>query len=289
MSIAVAMIVLLRISLFIVSAGETVIVTQFGKPVATLSEPGLYWKLPGFLQRINRLDARVEVINTQPIQLMLGDKNPIIVTTFIAWRLKDPLLFFQSMLRVEVAREKLGDMVISALGAALGDYTLDNIINTSEEAVKLTELEKRVLDTVQPQAGGKYGIDFVHLGLRRLNYPSIVADAVYNRMRAEREKEAKKYRAEGTEEAAKIEAATDKEASRILADAYKEAEILKGQGDQEAARIYSDAYSKDPEFFGFVKSLDLYRTGLTEKSTLILSTESELFRYLQTSTSRQER
>jgi len=123
----------------------------------------------------------------------------------------------------------------------------------------------------------------VRVGLRRVSYPAIVADAVYNRMRAERQKEAKKYRAEGAEEAAKIEASADKEVSQILADAYKEAEIIKGAGDQEATRIFADAYSRDPEFFDFLKSLELYRKTMNERTTLILSTDSDLYRYLESS------
>ncbi|MCU0610924.1 MAG: protease modulator HflC [Candidatus Eisenbacteria bacterium] len=284
--VALVCAMVVRFSMFTISAGEAAIVTQFGKPVATITEPGLRWKLPGFLQRVNRMDARIEVFNGQPIQLLLGDKNPVIVTTFIAWRVDDPLLFFRSLARAEVARQKLGDMVVSALGSSLADYTLDDIINADPDSVKLEELERRVLNITAPQARDKYGIETIRVGLRRLSYPSIVADAVYNRMRAEREKEARKYRAEGTEAAARIEAATDKDVSQILAEAYKQAEILKGHGDQEATRIYAQAYGRDAEFFDFLKSLDLYRAALKEKSTLILSTDSELFRYLGTSSPR---
>lgn len=274
---------LVRYSTFTVAAGEAAILTQFGKPVATITEPGLRWKLPGFLQRVNRMDARTEVFNTQPIQLLLGDKNPLIATTFIAWRVADPLLYFRSLARPEVARQKLGDMVISALGASLADYALEDILNPDPKRVKLEELERLLLRATAPHARDKYGIETQRVGFRRVSYPAIVADAVYNRMRAEREKEARKYRAEGTEAAARIEAATDKEVSQILAEAYKQAEIAKGRGDQEAARIYAQAYGRDPEFFEFLKSLDLYRAALTEKSTLILSTESELFKYLGSS------
>ena len=273
----------LRFCLFTVPAGELAVVTQFGKPVATITEPGLRWKLPGFLQRVNRFDGRVEVFSTRPIQLLLGDKNPIIMTTFVAWRVADPLLYFRSLVARETARGKLGDMVVSALGASLADYTLDNVINPDPEAVKLAEIEAAVLDRTAGQAQANYGIELVRVGLRRVTYPAIVADAVYNRMRAEREKEAKKYRAEGAEEAAKIEASADKEVSQILADAYKEAEIIKGAGDQEATRIFADAYGRDPEFFDFLKSLELYRKTMNERTTLILSTDSDLYRYLNSS------
>ena len=275
-----AVIVLLPLSLFTVKAGEAAVVTRFGKPVATITEPGLRWKLPGFLNRVHRFDARVEVFNTQPIQLLLGDKNPIIITTYVAWRIDDPLLYLRSLVRRQTAQGKLSDMVVSALGAALADYTLDHIINARQEEVKIAELERRVLDSAAAQAREKYGVEVLRVGVRRLSYPSIVAEAVYNRMRAEREKEALKYRAEGTEAAAKIEAATDKEVSEIMAEAYKQAEIVKGQGDQAATRIYAEAYSKDTEFYDFLKSLELYRKTFKPGTTLILSSDSELFRYL---------
>lgn len=271
---------LLGLSLFVLPSGEAAIVTQFGKPVATLSEPGLKWKLPGFLQRVNRIDIRIDVFNTKPIQLLLGDKNPIIITTFVAWNVTDPLLYYQSLILAETARQKLTDMVVSVLGSVLADYQLDGIINTDPENLKLSEIEGLVLERTRTQSQQKYGIDVVRVGFRRIVYPSIVADAVYNRMQSERQKEARKYRAEGMEEAAKIEASTDKEASELMARAYRDAEILKGQGDQEASRIYAESYGQDAGFFEFLKSLDLYSKTFKEGSTLILSTESPLFRYL---------
>ena len=118
------------------------------------------------------------------------------------------------------------------------------------------------------------------MGIRRLAYPSIVEQSVYDRMRAEREKEAKKYRAEGAEEATKIQAQTDLEVSKIMAEAYRDAQILKGMGDKEAMRIYAEAYGQDPEFYEFLKSLDIYKETLRKNATLILSTDSDLFKYL---------
>ncbi len=271
---------LLALSVFTVTAGESVVVTQFGKPVATVTEPGLRWKAPGFLHRVHRFDARIEVFNTLPIQLLLGDKNPIIITTYVAWRIDDPLLYMRSLMLRSTAREKLSDMVVSALGSALADYTLDDMINAETDRVRIAEIERLVLGRAAAQAQDKYGVDVVRIGVRRLSYPSIVAEAVYNRMRAEREKEARKFRAEGAEAAARIEAATDKEASQIKAEAYKQAEIVKGEGDREATRIYAQAYGQDPELYDFLKSLELYRKTFKPGTTLVLSSDSELFRYL---------
>jgi membrane protease subunit HflC len=269
---------------FVVSQREYAIVTQFGKPVHIITQPGLYVKLPGFLQRVNRFDRRLDVFNTQIIQLLLGDKNPIIVTCYMAWKIDDPLVFFQSLSTVDNARQKLSDMLISQLGNILGDYTMDNIINVDTGKVKLADIEDTILANTNERVRENYGLEVHHVGIHRLSYPAIVSEAVYERMRSEREKEANKLRAEGRQEADKIKAETDREVKEILAEAYREAEIIKGEGDQQSTRIYAGAYGKNPEFFQFMKSLEVYREVLKDKSTLILSTDSELFKYLNPET-----
>ena len=254
--------------------------TQFGKPTTTISKAGLHWKLPGFFETINRIDRRTHVFTTQPIQLLLGDKNPVVLTCYVCWRVHNPLLFFQSLLNAGIATQKMGDMVNSQLGSVLGEFTMDSIINTNPSMIKLATIEERILGNTNVKTKEKYGIEMVQVGIRRIAYPNIVADAVYNRMRSEREKEAKKFRAEGKEQATTIEAKADREVTEILAEAYKKAQILKGKGDQKSLKIYSEAYGKDKEFFEFTKSMEVYKDILSKKSTLILSTDSDLFRYL---------
>ena len=279
--IAVIAVGLAYYSLFTVNEKEFVVVTRFGKPVRTLDKAGLYCKRPGFLETVNRIEKRASVFKTQPIQLLLGDKNPLIITCYVCWKISDPLTFLQSLTSSDIVDQKIGDMVNSLLGSTLGDYTIENIINVKPELVKLEEIETRILSESEQKAIEKYGIRIIDVGIRRLAYPQIVAQSVYNRMKAERDKEAKKYLAEGKEEAAKIEAQTDKEVAQIIAEANKESEILKGQGDKEAMNIYAEAYGRDPEFFEFTKSLEACREVLKNKSTLILSTESEIFKYLK--------
>jgi len=268
-------------SLFTVNEKEFVVITRFGKPVRTLDRAGLYCKRPGFLETVNRIEKRANVFKTQPIQLLLGDKNPLIITCYICWEIADPLTFLQSLTSSDIVDQKIGDMVNSLLGSTLGDYTIENIINVKPELVKLEEIETRILSESEQKAIEKYGVRIIDVGIRRLAYPQIVTQSVYNRMRAERDKEAKKYLAEGKEEAAKIEAQTDKEVAQIIAEANKESEILKGQGDKEAMIIYAEAYGRDRGFFEFTKSLEACRQVLKNKSTLILSTESEIFKYLK--------
>lgn len=265
---------------YTVNEQEYAIITQFGKPVRIVEEAGLYFKLPGFLQKINRVDKFVKNFTTQPIQLLLGDKNPVILTCYVCWQIEDPLSFFESLSTNLIAAQKLGDMVNSQLGGVLGDYTIDNIINTQTEMVKLEEIENKIIENANKNTRESYGIKIVSLGFRRILYPSIVADSVYERMQAEREKEAKKFRAEGKEEASKIQASTDKKVAEILADAYKQAEIIKGEGDKRAMEVYADAYSKNPDFFEYSKSLETYCDILKNNSTVILSTDSDLFKFL---------
>ena len=283
-TIGILLILSIIISLFLitytVSEKEYVIVTRFGKAVRIIDHSGLGFKLPGFFETINRIERRASLSVIQPIQLLLSDKNPIIITCYVCWRVSDPLLFFQSVGMVETAEQKLGDMINSQLGNVLGDYNLNQIINAETENVKLTEIETHILNNSNKNVKTKYGLEILQIGIRRINYPSIVAKAVFDRMQSEREKEAKKYRAEGTEEAAKIEAKADKEVSEILAKAYQESETIKGMGDEEAIRIYGEAYSQDIEFFNFSKSLELYKELLQGKTTLVLSTQNEIFRYL---------
>ena len=277
----VIVITLIFYSSFTVNEKELVIVTRFGKPVRTLNQAGLYFKLPGFLESINRLEKRAKILTTQPIQLLLGDKNPLILTCYVCWKVSDPLVFLQSLTSTEISEQKIGDMVNSLLGSTLGDYTIENIINVQPESIKLEEIEKKILDNSKEKAIAKYGIQIIDVGIRRLAYPKIVAQSVYERMRAEREKEAKKYVAQGREEAANIESQANKEVATIIAEAQKQSEILKGQGDRQSMMIYAEAYNKDIDYFEFINSLEACKELMKKNSTLILSTDSEVLKYLK--------
>lgn len=295
-------------SAYTVNERESVVVTQFGRWVRTEDEAGLYFKLPGGIQKVNRFDRRLNVFETQELQLLLKGKDPIIVSCYVAWKIEDPLKFFQSLGSVDDpmanATRKLTDMVNSDLGGVLGECGIESIISVKgarpdlkkaagkEDAAEtkdarrasekrdLSRIEDVVLAGSNARAMERYGIAIVQLGVRRLAYPNVVSDAVYQRMAAEREKEAEKLRAEGREAANKIETEADTEAKRILAAAYRDGEIKKGEGDKKAMETYRKAYSQDTEFFDFLRSLETYQAILDAKSTLILSTRSELFKYL---------
>jgi len=284
--IASAAVLTLALSIFTVQEGEIAIVTQFGKAVNIITEGGLYFKRPGFFQTINRLDKRIGTISTRPTQFLLGDKNPIIASCYIAWKIENPLLFFQSVGNPENAATKLEDMVGSHLGITFGEYSEQDIVSTdtntpgTEHTIKLGDIEKKLTEMTTVSAREKYGIRIVKTGIVRLAYPDVVVRAIYDRMQSERAKEAERIQAEGREAAARIVAETDREASNIRSEAQKKSLVIKAEGDQQAMKISAKAFNKDPEFFNFLKSLETYETVMATGTTLILSTDSELFKYL---------
>lgn len=268
------------LSVFVVNEADVVIITRFGKPVRVADRPGPHLKLPAPIDKVNRLDKRMQSFKSRPLQILLGDKNPIVVTCYINWKIGSPLEFFQVLQGPEIAEQKLGDLVNARLGSVLGGYSLSQIINTDPDQVKLAEIETRLREECNRPARQNYGLEVVEVGIRRLLYPEIVAESVYARMRSEREKEAAKHRAEGAEEAAKIKAEADRESAQILSEAYRKSEIIRGEGDAAAMRIYGEAYSQGKEFYDFWGALETYKKILGQKTTLILSSGSELFRYL---------
>jgi membrane protease subunit HflC len=272
--------VLAGLCCYFVKDYEVVIVTQFGKPVRTVENAGLHFKLPGIFEKINRFDKRVDVFETPPTQLLLGDKRPIIVSCFVAWTVDTPLIFFESVGDADNAVQKISDMVNSRLSIVLGDYTNEDIINTNADAVRLPQVEKRMKEVTNQRARERYGVNIVKVGIQRLAYPSTVIEAVYDRMKSERKKEADKIKAEGAEVASRLMAKADKEAREIEAEAKKKALVIKGEGEREAMRIYAQAYGQDKEFFEFLQSLETYSNMLGKDTTLILSSDSELFKYL---------
>ncbi len=266
--------------LFTVSEREYAIVTRFGRRVQTIDQAGLYVKWGSLCDTVIRIDKRLAVFQTRPIELLLGDQNPIILTCYVCWQVKDPVAFYSSLMTPENANVKLRDMVQSSLGAVLSDHQLQDVINVDANQVGLRRIESDALADFEAKAAKEYGISVRQLGIRRIAYPPMVTQAVHNRMRSEREKEAKKYRGEGRQLAAKIEGETDKQFAEIIAEANRKAEIIKGEGDKEASRVYAEAYSKDREFFEFLRSLEAYQEILASQATIVLSTKSRLFKYL---------
>lgn len=264
-----------------VDVTETVIITQFGKPVRVLTEPGLAVKWPDPVQTVIRLDKRLRPLDSNVGEFLTQDKKNLVVSNFILWRMVDPMKFIQSVKDITSAERRLSDLVGSELGVAIGTYPLSDFVTVDEEGTHLPEIAEKVTKACREQALRDFGIEVVDVRIRRLTFPEQNLKSVYARMRAERERMAKKYRAEGEEAAAKIKAQTDKDTREILANAYRESQVIRGKGDAESIRIYADAFEKDPNFYKLTRTLEAYRKFLDQNTTLILSSDSPLFKFLE--------
>ncbi|HMJ16547.1 MAG TPA: protease modulator HflC [Polyangiaceae bacterium] len=260
-------------ALFVVDETEMAIVTQFGEYKRSINLPGLYYKTP-FTQTVMRVERRVLASDTPPTDLLTLDKKRLVADPVTRWRVADPLKFFKTVHDEAGAKARLDDIINSELRRELASHDFSQIVGKERDP-----LMQKVAANARKKSL-EFGIDIVDVRIKRADLPKEVQESVFQRMRAERDRVAKQYRSEGEEEAAKIRAETDKEKTIILAKAYEAAETLRGTGDAEGVRIYAGAYGKDPEFYAFTRSLAAYEKSMGEESSLVLSTGSELFKYL---------
>lgn len=250
------------------------IVVQLGEPVRTVQEPGLYWKIP-LIQNVLYFDRRLLDYNASPREILTKDKQQLVVDNYSRWRIRDPLQFYRTVRNEEGAQSRLDDIIYSNLRETLGRHTLREIIN-EKRALLMEQVTKR-----SDEKAREYGIEVVDVVIKRADLPEKNELNVFNRMRTERERQAKKFRAEGDEEARKIRSESDKQVQILLAEARSKAEIIRGEGDALAVKIFADAYGRDPEFYQLVRTLEAYRKSLGEDTTVILSPNSDFFRYLK--------
>jgi membrane protease subunit HflC len=250
------------------------IVVQLGEPVRTVREPGLYWKIP-LIQNVLYFDQRLLEYDASPRELLTKDKQQLVVDNYSRWRIRDPLQFYRTVRNEEGAQSRLDDIIYSNLRETLGRHTLREIVN-EKRAVLMEQVTKR-----SDEKAREYGIEVVDVVIKRADLPEKNEQNVFNRMRTERERQAKKFRAEGDEEARKIRSESDKRVQILLAEARKLADITRGEGDALAVKIFADAYGRDLEFYQLVRTLEAYRKSLGEGTTVILSPNSDFFRYLK--------
>jgi len=267
---------------FQVDQTEYVVVTQFGRPVRAITEPGLNWKLPDPVQSIQRYDNRLKLFLPSQSEFLTRDKKNIVVEAYPTWKIADPVEFMKTVKDMAGARTRLTDIVSSELGVAFGQYALSSLVTTEEGKMKLPEMMEKITRTSNNKVK-EYGMAVTDVRVKVLNFPEKNKQSVFQRMRAERERIARKYRSEGTEEASKIRAEADKEKKIILSQAYEKAQKLKGQGDAMAIRIYAEAYQKDSEFYKFLRSLQAYEKFIDNKTTVILPTDAEILKYFENS------
>jgi membrane protease subunit HflC len=249
------------------------VVIQLGEPVRTVREPGLYWKLP-FVQNVLWFDRRLMEYDASPRELLTRDKQQLVVDSFARYRIVDPLKFYQTLRYEEGVRSRLGPIIESALRRVLGAASFQDLVRDKRE-----DLMKRIAAVVN-QEGAEFGLQVVDVRIKRADLPEQNSKSVFDRMRAERQREAAEFRAQGTAEANRIKATADRDATIIQAEATRKGEELRGAGDADRNRIYAEAYTQDPEFFEFYRSMQAYENGLKSADTrLLMSPDSDFFKY----------
>jgi len=262
----------LATSLFTVDETEQAIVTQLGEFVRDVNQPGLHFKIP-LIQKVRRFEARVLEYDAEAKPIITQDKKHLVIDNYARWKIIDPLKFYQTVGSESKAQSRLDDIVFSELREELARHTLTEIVSVNR---------KQIMDKVTEQCNkkaGDYGIQVIDVRIKRADLPPENTYSVFDRMKAERQRIAKKYRSEGEEESVKIKAQTDKDKTILLADSYMQAEKTKGEGDAEALRIYAQAYEKDTEFYSFVRTLEAYENSLGKGTTIVLPFDSEFFQY----------
>lgn len=266
------------LSAFTVPETEFAIVTQFGRPVRTVTQAGLHVKWP--YQSLLRFDRRLRVYNPRPSEFLTRDKKNLVIENYVCWRIQNPERFVQTVGDTVSAEMRLHDIVWSGLAAALGNYDLESLVTPNPERMHGDELMESLSRHTDRRALEQYGIEVVDVRIKRLNLPEQNKQSVFARMRAERERIARQYRAEGEEQALKIRAEADRQKEEILSAAYRDAEKVRGDGDAQSTRIYGAAYSRDPQFYKMVRTLEAYKKILDDKTTAVLPADSELLRLL---------
>ena len=263
-------------SLFIVKQTEQAIVLQFGEPIREIKEPGLKGKVP-FVQKVIFYDNRLLNLEPPAQEVVLNDKKRLDVDNFTRYRIVDPLKFYQTVRNEVQARSKLEEIVNSSVRKVLGRSTLQELLSG-----RRTQIMADISNAVKIDAE-QIGVSVADVRIRRADLPIEVLQAINARMKTEREREAKEFRATGQQEAQKIRAEAEKERAVIIAEAEKQAQIIRGEGDRQATEIWNKAASVDPRFFAFYRSLEAYKKSLADKegTSLVLSPDSEFFRYFK--------
>lgn len=272
--VLVALVLLGSQSFFVVHQTRSALVIQLGDPLGTVYGPGLHFKLP-FIQRVVYFDARILDYDARPAEALTSDKKTIVLDNYARWRIADPLLFYRSLRDTSAAQSRLDTVVRSQLRAQVGTHTLTEVVSSKRS---------QIMDKVTSEASKhmqELGVEVVDVRIRRTDLPAENQRAIFGRMRAERERQAKQYRSEGTEEATKIRSEADKGRALLLADANRAGQVLKGEGDAEAARIFAEAFSQSPEFFEFQRGLEAARKSLQGNTRIVLDSDSPILNMLK--------
>lgn len=275
LSILIVGVLVLFTSVVTVTQTQQAVVLQFGAVKRTINEPGLDFITP-FVQTVRYFDKRILPLESDPEEVITSDRKRIVVDAFARFRISDPVKYLQSSPNEDAARQRLLSLMNSSLRGVLGSQNFSALLSGERE-----RLMREIRD--QMQAGARdLGIDIVDVRIRRADLPVNNQNAVFQRMQAERQQEAEKYRSEGDAEAQRITADADRQATVIRAEATQKSDILRGEGEAERNRILGEAYGRDPDFFEFYRSLKAYEASMNgSNTTMVVSPDSPFFRYFQ--------
>jgi membrane protease subunit HflC len=271
--LAVILLVVGYSSVFTVHQTQQALVVRLGQPVRAVSEPGLHFKVP-LIDNVITIDKRILDLENPAQEVIASDQKRLVVDAFARYRIEDPLRFYQTVNTVMGANSQLSILLNSALRRVLGEATLTNVVRDER-----ANMMARVRDQLDREAR-VYGINVIDVRIRRADLPDQNSQAVYQRMQTERQREAAEFRAQGSQRSQEIRARADRDVTVLLADATSTAEQTRGQGDAERNRIFAAAFGKDPDFFGFYRSMQAYEAGLRHSDTrMLLRPDSEFFRF----------
>ncbi|MDE0637135.1 MAG: protease modulator HflC [Candidatus Poribacteria bacterium] len=303
--VAILIVIFASGAFYIIQEGEQVVITEFGRPVGEpIVDAGLQIKTP-FIQQVHRFEKRIMEWDGSPNQIPTKDKRFIWLDTTARWQIKDALIFYQALGTEVLAQSRLDDIIDSAARDLVTAHMLIEVVRNSNRVLELDaetlgeeegqtkeqleeiqigreEITQKILEKAR-ETVLRFGIELVDVRIKRINYVDEVRQKVFDQMISERQRISEKYKSEGAGEAANIMGQKQKELERIQSEAYKEAEQIKGAADAQAIQIYADAHGKDPEFFAFLQTLETYRKSTNESTKLILTTDSELYKYLKNS------
>lgn len=267
-------IILLFNMFFVVAQTQQAIVLQFGESRRIEKEPGLHVMIP-FLQNVLYFDKRLLNVTSDDKELIAKDQKRVIISAYAKYRITDPLKFYQTVRTTKGLEARLNNILDSSLRQVIGDEPLAKLLSAERAAIM-----ERIQHIVNKESL-KFGIDVIDARILRTDLPNENSAAIYKRMQADREKEAKEFRAQGEEEAQVIQSTSEKEKTIILAKAYNEAQTIKGEGDATASKIYSNAFKIDPEFYGFYRSLEAYKKSFNkdDNTSIVLSPKSEFMKH----------
>jgi modulator of FtsH protease HflC len=260
-------------AVFSVQQTEQALVVRFGKPVDVVTEPGLHFKAP-FIDAVIPVDKRILDLENPSQEVIASDQKRLVVDAFARYRIKDALRFYTSVGSIQAANLQLTTLLNASLRRVLGEVTFIQVVRDEREL-----LMGRIRDQLDHEADG-YGIQVVDVRIRRADLPEQNSQAVYERMKTERQREAAEFRAQGAQKGQEIRSNADREATVIVAEANSQAEQIRGEGDAERNRLFAEAYNQDPDFFAFYRSMTAYENGLKSGDTrFLLRPESDFFRF----------